>query len=187
MNIVVFVSEKANSFPHHKLPPYQRVQYVFSETANLTSTSYVQWCWLFVVESATALWHYILTYWKFLMVLISYSFRFWLVKLAVHYSVQKILLAANWLICYRDEKATLHFKVFCNRSVSGGYSMGSLLYQFCSTECPFLVISGFNVIDASLRLTMLSSNTKTHPSQTSGMENAKSLLTDPLIAITLCR
>ena len=76
--------------------------------------------------------------------------------------------------------------LFCLFFCPGGYSVGSLLYQFCSTECPFLFISGFNVIDACLLLTMLSSNTKTHPSITSGLENAKSLLKDPLIVITLC-
>ena len=34
------MSESGNNLPHHKLTPYQRVQYAFSKTANVTSTSY---------------------------------------------------------------------------------------------------------------------------------------------------
>lgn len=65
---------------------------------------------------------------------------------------------------------------------TGGYSLGSILYQLCAPQCPFLVITGLNVIDGVLRICLLPRHNKTEGSdENSGFDGAKSLLMDPLI------
>lgn len=64
----------------------------------------------------------------------------------------------------------------------GGYTMGSLLFQFCAIECPFLIIACFSTLDGILRFLLLTPKTESEVgAPVAGLQNAKSLLKDPLI------
>lgn len=56
--------------------------------------------------------------------------------------------------------------------------MGSSLYEFCSTECPFLVIAILNVVDGVMRLCLVAPNAKKKTDEKSGFAYAKQLLSD---------
>lgn len=60
--------------------------------------------------------------------------------------------------------------------------MGSLLYQYCAIECPFLIIAGFSLLDGVLRFLLLTPKSEIEKLRPiAGLHNAKSLLKDPLI------
>ena len=66
---------------------------------------------------------------------------------------------------------------------AGGFALGSILYQFCGKESPFLIIAGLNVADGVMRMLILSPTAR----QTAGvgLSYAKSLLADKQILIGL--
>ena len=71
----------------------------------------------------------------------------------------------------------------CYLLLEGGFALGSILYQFCGKESPFLIIAALNVADGVMRMLILSPTAK----QTTnvGLAYAKSLLTDRQILIGL--
>lgn len=68
---------------------------------------------------------------------------------------------------------------------SGGYSMGSFLYEFCATECPFLVIALLNIVDGVMRLFLVAPIERNRSDDKSGFRYAKQLLSDPDILAAL--
>lgn len=62
--------------------------------------------------------------------------------------------------------------------------MGSFLYEFCSTECPFLVIAVLTAADGAMRLCLVAPSSKKNMDKESGLRYAKQLLSDPDINST---
>ena len=66
--------------------------------------------------------------------------------------------------------------------------MGSVLYQYCGMQCPFLIIAGLCLADGLLRLSLKASKEKTSQHTESGrgqLQQATPLLKDPQILVGL--
>ncbi|XP_067944986.1 synaptic vesicular amine transporter-like [Watersipora subatra] len=89
---------------------------------------------------------------------------------------------------FKDEKSRTiaSSKAFCGISVgvsgvSGGFAMGSILYQMFGRESPFLVLGLINIIYSTLVILLVVPRKYTKP----GQGSLKSLLLDKFIVITL--
>ena len=67
---------------------------------------------------------------------------------------------------------------------SGGFALGSILFQFCGIQCPFYVIAALNIVDAILRLLIVNSDHQ-KPSSEAGLKYALRVIRDRDIVIAL--